>query len=122
MADISVIEFGVYGLVAYSSLLMLVISVIKEVPETRAMSLTRIVYIVPGMICAALLISAGPNIVMESENILIENSTGNLIENRTSTSEIPLQNEVWVLVHYMIFLILFLFLVIQILMFMTKTS
>ena len=66
MADISIIECGVYGFIAYSSLLMLIISVVKEVPDKKSQSILRSMWLIPGIICAALLMSSGVNITMDT--------------------------------------------------------
>ena len=59
MADLSIIEFGVYGFIAYSGLLMLIISTIRETPQTKSQSFARAMYLIPSIICAFLLASSG---------------------------------------------------------------
>ncbi len=122
MADISIIEFAVYGFVAYSSMLMLIISTIKEVPTTKALSISRSIYLIPGMIAAALLASVGPNIVTTtiSNTITAVNTTEVFTE--VITSQTTLQNEVWAIFHYMIFIVLFVYVITQILILFTKVD
>lgn len=127
MADISIIEWGVYGFIAYSSLLMLIISTIKEVPEGKSKSILRSMWIIPGIICAALLMSSGVNITMETVetvNTITDNQTNAIIftEDITVTRYIPLQDPVWTAVHLMIFLILLVYVIVQMLTLFTKVN
>jgi len=124
MADISIIEFGVYGFVAYSSLLMLIISTIKEVPSGRASAIVRSVWLLPGILCAAILAGSGINIVTD------DITTGNTIKNlnssevwtevTTQTKQIVLQNEIWITVHLMIMLVLVAYVIQQMLTLLMK--
>ena len=130
--DISVVELIVYGFIAYSSLLMLIISAIKEIPTTKSLAISRAIYLIPGMICAAILAGSGVNIDMPTTtntaiiNETTYNATGSLtftvLTNSTApvTSYIVLQNPVWVLVHFMIFAVLGVYVVNQALMLLTK--
>jgi hypothetical protein len=117
----------VYGFITYVSLLMLIISVIKtDIPKTRTLSLTRAVYMIPGVITAALLMSVGPTIVLQDvstmNNITGSTPSDSFFENVTTTTSFELQNEVWVPVHFMIFIILLLFVILQTLQLFTATS
>jgi len=115
MADISIIEFGVYGFVCYSSVLMLIIATIKEIPTTKALSIARAIYLVPGMISAALLAQVGPNIVTTNITNTITALNTSEVFQEVITTEIELQNEVWAIFHYMLFLVLFIYIITQIL-------
>jgi len=122
MADISIIEFGVYGFVCYSSVLMLIIATIKEIPTTKALSIARAIYLVPGMISAALLAQVGPNIVTTNiTNTITALNTSEVFQEVIAT-EIELQNEVWAIFHYMLFLVLFIYIITQILILFTKVD
>ena len=131
MAAVSIIEFLVYAFITYSSLLMLIISSIRETPDTRSQSLMRSVYLIPGMVCAVLLAGAGLDIEFETPGTTIinettYNATGYLtftvITNSTSVEPdvVTLQNPVWVLIHFMIFAILLVYVITQLLALMTK--
>ena len=122
MADISLIEFAVYGFVAYSSLLMLIISTIKEIPSTKALSISRAIYLIPGMIAAALLAGVGPNIVTTSVNNTITALNTSEVFQEVITTQTTLQNEVWAIFHYMIFIVLFVYVITQILILFTKVD
>ena len=127
LADISVIEFGVYGFIAYGSLLMLMISSIKDTPTTKSQSFTRAMYLIPGIICAALLAGSGELIFLDTE--VITSSTESLTSadvivtlqgTTTITNTIQLQDSIWILVHTMIFIILTFHVIMQSLMLLTK--
>lgn len=120
MSDISIVEWGVYGFVAYSSLLMLIISVIKEVPMTKSLSIVRAIYLIPGMICAGLLSGSGVNIITNLTTTTTRNVNTTEVWTETINQQIPLQNDVWILVHLMIFLVLFFYVVQHLLILFTK--
>ncbi len=111
-----------YGFVAYSSLLMLIISTIKEVPTTRALSVARAIYLIPGMISAALLAGVGPNIITSSITNTITALNTSEVFQEVITSETTLQNEIWAVFHYMIFIVLMFYVVMQILMLLTMVD
>lgn len=128
--DLSIAEFGVYGFVCYSSILMMIISVIKEVPSSRSLSVMRTLGLIPGLICAGILCVSGVNIDLYTDTatttVNTYNGTHHLIQNSTSTTintnQIVLQNRVWQMVHLGFFLILMLFVIYQFLTLMTRTD
>lgn len=121
--NISILEFAVYAFVAYSSLLMLIISITKEGPitKTRTGTLIKSIYIIPGIYCMSLLSSSGVFIFLDSGSkqiVEIYNATGALITNSTSiipAASIELQNPIWVPLHYMFMLIMFAYVIINVL-------
>ena len=127
MADFSIIEWGVYGFVAYSSLLMLIISTIKEVPSGKSQSILRSIYFIPGIICAGLLASSGVDLGLETVdtiNTITDNQTQSIIftEDITRETKVTLLSPVWITVHMMIFLVLLVHVVIQMLTLFTKIN
>lgn len=133
MPEISILEFGVYGFVAYSSLLMLIISVIKDVPNTRSLSIVRAMFLIPGILCCFLLASSGLNIISEQPamtftNRTTFNATNDLIftEITNSTGIKPafytLQNPIWVTLHYLFAIIMAVYFMLQVLTLFTKTD
>lgn len=126
LADISLIEWGVYGFIAYSSLLMLIISTVKDVPNKQALSIIRAIYLIPGMISAGVLASTGPNITMPNittnSTTIAVNSSEVFTEVVSQAQSFAISGNVWTLVHIMIFIVLFVYVVSQILVFMTKTE
>lgn len=117
-------EFAIYAFVAYSSLLMLIISITKEGPLTKSRTGTLIksIYIIPGIYCMTLLSGSGVFIFLDSgstEITEVYNGTSMaLITNTTSIippASIELQNPVWVPLHYMFMLIMFAYVIINVL-------
>ena len=104
--DISIIEFGVYAFIAYSGMLMLIISTIREAPQTKSQSFTRAMYLIPSIVCAFLLGGMGETIGIQDmahEEIHNQNNTVvNIIEHYTIT----LVNPVWITVNFMIAIIM----------------
>ena len=124
MSDISLAEFIVYGLVAYSSLLMLIISVVKEVPTTKSLAIARSIFLIPGMVAAGILASSGVNIQVASVNTsnLIKsiNTTQTWTESTQQVNNIVLQNPVWQTFHWLIFVVLLVYVATQMLLLFTK--
>ena len=128
---LSIIEFAVYGLITYSSLLMLIISVVKETPSGKSQSILRSMWLIPGIITASLLAGMGDQVNFETEDITINEYTingtsGALITNSTTTTQITgkvfLIDPVWVTIHYMIFVVLLVYVIIQALTLLTKVN
>lgn len=131
MPDVSLLEFGVTAFVGYSALLMLIISIIKEIPMNRSLSITRSVYILMGVICMFMLSNQGLAFTGFSEttitNSTLYNNTGTLVSteitNSTVTQNIKLINyPVWVLLHYMFAMVMVFFFILQIVTLFTKTD
>ena len=120
MADISILEWGVYGFITYSSLLMLIISTIKEVPTEKSGSVYRSIWLIPGILCAFILASSGINIVTSDTTNTITSVNTTEVWTETISSSIVLQNPIWVTVHLLIFMVLIVYVVIQILALFTK--
>lgn len=120
MADLSVIEFGVYGFVAYASVLMLIIQTVKQVPDEKSGSIIRSVYLIPGIIACLIIAGSG-------EFIIVQDITNTIIDLNTTTiwtedvdNSIRLQNPIWVTFHYLLAMVLLVYVVIQILTLFTK--
>jgi len=123
LADLSVLEFGVYGFVAYASLLMLIISAIKtEIPTTRSLAIVRAIYLMPGAICALVLAGASTVIVAsDTTNTITAVNTTEVWTEQISNS-ITLMNPVWGALHVMIFIVIMIFVITQIMNLLTKTD
>jgi len=124
MGEISIIELVVYAFFAYSSMLMLIISIIKDAPTGKSLTIARSIYIIPGIICAAILAGSGINIV--TDTVTTANTIKNLnnsevwTETTTQSKFITLQSEIWILVHWMIFLVMAVYVLMQMLVLLTK--
>ena len=126
MGDISLAEFIVYGIVSYSSLLMLIISVVKEIPTTKSLAIARSIFLIPGMVASAILSTSGINIqvasVTTSNLIKSINTTQVWSEATNQTNNIVLQNPVWQTFHLLIFLVLLVYVITQMLNLFIKTD
>ena len=99
MADISIIEFVVYAFIAYAGMLMLIISVIREAPQTKSQSFARAMYLIPSIVCCFLLAGMGESVgLYEVVSSGIEQGT---VTNITDTYTINLVNPVWITVNFM---------------------
>lgn|SRR6185312_8124997 len=118
MVEISIIEFGVYGLITYSSFIMLLTSITKEIPTEKAYAVMRCVFLMPGLICAGILALTGVNIQTntDSTNSIIKNlnDTSTWQTTLTNTTNIVLQDPTWQTVHYMIFAVFLVYIIMQI--------
>src|SRR5574337_3320 len=119
MANLSLSEFLVYGIICYSSLLMLIISTIKQMPDegSRINTLARCVFLLPGLIIAPVLATSGPDIqvsTVDTTNLIKSiNTTQTLTETTNQVNNIVIQNPVWLTVHMMIFFVLLMYIVRQ---------
>ncbi len=121
MADLSIIEFGVYGFIAYISVLMLIISTVKQVPTESSGSIVRAVYLIPGIISCLIIAGGGDTIILaDYTNAINQTSTAAVDFTETITSQIDLQNPIWVTFHYLLAMVLTVYVILQILTLFTK--
>lgn len=125
MVDISFIEWIVYGIFAYGTGIVLLASIIKDdetVSPTKALSVIRSVWAVPGVIAAGFLSQTGVDITFPTNTILvneytINGSTGAFITNSTTlTTQLStniLINPVWMYFHFMLFVVYLVFVLTQ---------
>ena len=107
---------------------MLIISTVKEIPDGKSHSLSRVMYLIPGLICALVLSGSGVDIMLGTETttenqILLHPVTGNEVpvaNTTTHTEKITLIEPIWILVHTMLFLILMVHVITNILAMLTK--
>ena len=111
MADISIIEFAVYAFIAYAGMLMLIISTIREAPQTKSQSFARAMYLIPSIVCAFLLAGMGESVgLYEVVSSGIEQGA---VTNITDTYTVNLVNPVWITVNFMIAFIMVFHFVLQ---------
>lgn len=127
MATISILEFIVYGLIAYSSVLMLIISTIKRVPAETITDLTRNIWFLPGIFCLFIMSQAGVDILVTSSTTtedVMNSSSLTLLTNSTTTHQekIELQNPVWITIHIMLFLVMIVYVITNLVQVLTKTK
>lgn len=118
--ELSIIEFVVYALICYSGIVMLIASAFKSEGTGSTQNSLKIIWLIPSMICASLLAQVGGNVSFgNATNIITNNSTSTVITESTNFS-ITLQNPVWVTVHWLFFIILLIYVIINILTLLTK--
>lgn len=105
VSDISIIEFAVYAFIAYSGMLMLIISTIREAPQTKSQSFTRAMYLLPSIVCAFLLAGMG-------ETVGLYDMTHEEIHPNTEITtihehyQVSLVNPIWITFNFMIAIIM----------------
>lgn len=124
MSDLSLAEFIVYGFFAYSSALMLLISIVKDIPTTKILAVARSVYMIPGMVASGILATSGINIqvaTVDTSNLIKSiNTTQTWTETTSQINNIVLQNPAWQMFHMLIFLVLLAYVITQILNILLK--
>jgi hypothetical protein len=124
MAELSLIELFVYGLVCYAGVLGLIFSAFRESPSGRCQSSLRIIWLIPSLFAAFMLGSAGEQVNLEDSTITsIQtnlNTTEVWSETVTTNNTMTLVNPVWVTLHTMFFLILLIYILVNILALLVK--
>lgn len=125
MGDISLIEWIAYGSICYGSLIILASLITKpEIPATRSYGSLRMLFMIPGMICAGVLSFSGVDITMPSTTTseIIKNINGTIVTTDTAVqaSSFVLVNPVWITVHILFFFVFFIYILSQVLFIFTK--
>ena len=125
MSDVSILEFGVYALICYTGIIMLIISAFKETPSTVSQSALRVIWLIPSIICAYMLASAGADIYLSTETTVkqvLDSNNAPISLTDVTTDKITLLNPVWITLHYLFFIVMLLYVMINILtLFMKRT-
>lgn len=113
MAEVSIIELIVYGIVGYTGIVLLIASAFKELPATKSQSAVRSIWLLAPIFCMYMLASAGGTIWLDdghTETVLNYNVTSNtLVSNSTTTllpNSITLVQPVWITLHILFFIML----------------
>lgn len=108
-------------------MLMLIISTIKEIPDAgkRASStIVRSTFLLPGIIAAIVLASSGVNIItsdVTTTNTITAVNTSEVFTEAVATStQIVLQNPIWVTFHFLLAIIMLVYVINQMLILFTK--
>lgn len=127
MAELSIIELFVYGLVGYGGLIGLIVSAFRDSPSDKSQSTIRSIWIIAPIICMYMLASAGAVIdfTYTVETTLNYNVTSNtLVSNSTTITDdtITLVQPVWVTLHYLFFIMLIIYFIWNMLQLFTKVE
>ena len=125
MADLSLIEFAVYGLIAYSGMLFLIASAFKkDLPDQNILGLIRVVFLVPSIICAGILSGSGIHITTEqaaTTNIIKDlNNTDTWQETTNQVNQFVLVSPIWITVHFLMFIVMLVYVIQQMLILFTS--
>jgi len=118
--DISLIEFIVYGIIAYTGAVLLIVSAFRETPAGKSQSIVRAMYLSLSIIACIILSGSGVEIQTETTNstLINVNTTETWTEEVTQTY--TLLNPVWIIFHYMLAVVLLVYVILQILLLFTK--
>lgn len=124
MADVSVIEIVVYGLICYTGMIGLIVSAFRHAPAEKDQSLTRVVWLIPSIFAAFMLASAGADVYLDDStvtNTIVDvNSTQVWTESITTVNKITLLQPVWVTLHILFFIVMLLYVMINVAAMFTK--
>lgn len=117
MANLSIIEFIVYGIIGYSGILILIISIITNPPKSMSLAGARSIWLMPSILCLSVLMFASGVITTDNQtttSTIINNSTNEVwIETGTVANEYQLVDPVWGWIHFAFFIILIIYIIIQ---------
>ena len=120
MADLSIIEFAVYGFFAYTSMLMLILSVVIKVPDEKSHAIVRGMYLIPGIIASFVIASSEQTIILSDvTNTIIDLNTTS-VWTEAVFNVIELQNPIWVTFHWLLGIVMIVYVVLQMLTLFTK--
>lgn len=127
LPDASLIEIIPPLVVELVGIIFLMATAIKEIPDTRANSIARSFFLIPAMIAAAYLAGTGLEIagptILTNNTIVNLNTTEVFTETTSQTQSISIANyPAWSLFHYMMFIILLVFVIRQVLIMVTKSE
>ena len=125
MSDVSILEFGVYALICYTGIIMLIISAFKETPSTVSQSALRVIWLIPSIICAYMLASAGADIYLSTETTVkqvLDSNNAPISLTDVTTDKITLLNPVWITLHFLFFIVMLLYVMINILTLFMKRN
>ncbi len=131
MADISILEFIVYGLICYTGMIMLIISAFRETPSSKSQSVVRVIWLIPSIICAFMLASAGQNIILDqsTETVLSDyevlNSVDGIVSLNSTTTSTSVNNytlvqPVWITLHMLFFVVMLIYVFVNMLQLFVK--
>ncbi len=122
MADISLIEFIVYGIITYTGMVLLISTAFKDVPTTKSGAIARAIFVIPSAITSLILAFSGESIKIQSITNTIRDLNTTNVWTETIETEIILLNDVWVLVHFLIFIVIIIYVFTQLMNLITKVE
>jgi len=127
MAEYSIVEFAVYGLVGYAGIIMLLASAFRiDVPTTKSGSVVRAIWVLPSIYCLIMLAGISGTIYLDegvttSSTLINVNTTETWTETVTTTpNSIILVEPIWGTVHIIFYMILILYFIWNVLQLLVK--
>lgn len=127
MAELSIIEVIVYGLITYTGMVGLILSSFRssETPQSsKSQSATRVIWLIPCIFTAFILASIGQEVTLEDTVItsiqVNLNTTEAWSETVTTAQTITLGDPVWVTVHVLFFLVMLIYVLINVVSMFTR--
>jgi hypothetical protein len=122
--DLSIVEFLVYALITYAGILGLIVSAFRSGGVGTESNSLKIIWLIPCLFTAYILAGAEEDITLDSGtttsiNINL-NTTEAWQESITHTAKYTLINDVWSAVHFLFFIIILLYILLNIIILLTK--
>jgi len=102
---------------------MLIISAFKETPNTISQSAVRCIWLIPSIIAAFMLASAGADIFLSSETVtrqVLDSNNQIITLTDITTDKITLLQPVWVTLHFLFFIVMLIYVMFNILTLFVK--
>lgn len=127
MVDVSFLELGIPLFLELMSISMLIISSIRPLPNTSSESIARAIWLIPGMISAAMIMQMGPKFTgittLTNSTTIAPNGTGIFNATVIEQNQITIINLPWWWeIHFMIFMILMFYVFWQMINLLTKSD
>jgi hypothetical protein len=127
MAEVSIIELIIYGIICYTGVVGLILSAFRQVPDERSQSGVRVIWLIPSLIASYMMANAGGQIdfttkVVSEIGYNVTDST--IISNSTVTTieTMNLVQPVWVTLHFLLFIMLLIYVIWNIINMLTKVK
>lgn len=118
MADYSIVELVVYGLIAYGGIITLMVSTLLNPPTNSSLAGARSIWLTPSVLCMGMLMFASGIITLDTQETIItttSNATSEVwTETGTVTNTIQLINPIWTVIHFGMMMILIVYIATQI--------
>ncbi len=101
-------------------MVFLISTAFKDVPSTKSGAIARAIFVLPSAITALVLAFSGESIKIQSITNTIRDLNSTQVWSETISTEIILLNEMWVLIHFMIFIVIIVYVFTQLMNMLTK--
>ena len=125
MVDVSIVEFAVYGLVAYTSLVILLLTMLVAPPASKKGTIARSIYMLTGVIFCFVIASVGPTISMplEVSSLVITTANTTTTHAGNATSTITIMNgPVWTYGHTLLGILMLVYVLQELVTLFTKVD